>query len=66
MPPDLAPEHSTQGIEEEAEEEDEEAEDAAWADLVEVLMVGLRMRVGLELAVLKASHGEAAVARALR
>ena len=51
---------------EDAEEEDEEAEDAAWADLVEVLMVGLRMRVGLELAVLKASYGEAAVARALR
>lgn len=46
-------------------DDEEEEEDGEWADLVEVLMVGLRMRHGLDLAQLKGQYGEALVARAL-
>jgi len=48
---------------EDAEEDDEE--DGEWSELVEVLMVGLRMRHGLDLAQLTRQHGQPLVARAL-
>jgi len=47
------------------DEEDEEEVDQAWSDLVEVLMVGLRMRHGLVLQDLRRQYGDALVERAL-
>jgi coproporphyrinogen III oxidase-like Fe-S oxidoreductase len=50
---------------EDGDEEGGDEEDAEWAELVEVLMVGFRMRHGLELRTLRSAYGDGLVNRAL-
>ena len=52
------------GSEDLSSNDDGEEEEEEWADLVEVLMVGLRMRHGLDMTHLKATYGETLMSRA--